>query len=413
MSTNNRSRGRSPELQQLLDEAAVAPMLPVQRMLPEQRGVRPARPRDDAVPAQRPSADAGRAVGQPAGTDSQSAGTDGQSVRTDGEASPADDPEPYRAPRRILRLWSPDLPRRRSSPGRHTPRPLRLRVVTEHVARRPSRAASAPVVSKLAVVRVAGGQTTSVTRSPGASHQRTRRTLNLHTLNVRTIRYQSADPDSSWRPEPHEVPQPVAVVVPAPVAAETSAPPSYPILVARAAILAAADSQAGAAHLPRQRSSRRRAVVLAGGVAAAVIAIMAVVVFAVGQRSGTSPGAEGAGSGANTSTPAVNTPSATAAAAVGTGKTSAKAPAKNRPVAPAAASTPPTAAPQPAGIARTTPATGTLTSSQVEATSAPKETPTAAPTQPAEPAGDGGTATVVTGISKLTGWVVIGTTPNP
>jgi hypothetical protein len=387
-------------------------------MLAEQRVVRPAKRRDDAVPAQRSTTDAIGTNPRPAATDSQPAGTDGRSADSDGqsagavgEASPVDDPDPTRATRRKLSLLSPDLPRRRSSPGLHTPRPLRLRVVTEHVARRPSRAAAAPVVAKLAVVRVAGGQTTSVPKSPGASHPPARRTLNLHTRNVRTIRYQFADPDNYRRPEPPRVLQPLAVVGPAPVAAEASTPPSYPILVARAAILAAADNEAGAAHLPQHRSSRRRAVVLAGGVAAAVIAI-AVVVFAAGQRSGTSPGAEGAGSGANTSTPAVNTPSATAAAAVGTGKTSAKAPAKNRPVAPAAASTPPTA-PQPAGIARTTPATGTLTSSQVEATSAPQETPTAAPTQPAEPAGDGGTATVVTGISKLTGWVVIGTTPNP
>src|ERR1700712_4882560 len=147
MSRNKRARGRSPELQQLLDEATVAPVLPVQRMLPGQRAVREAPLRTGAVPGQRGSTQAGYGSGEPLSLGGRtspgdehppavgdhSPAVDGQTqtpddTTTDTDPSIAEDPEPHhlsplKQGLRKLALRPPDLPRRRTSSGRHTPRP--------------------------------------------------------------------------------------------------------------------------------------------------------------------------------------------------------------------------------------------------------------------------------------------------
>ena len=440
MSTNERARGRSPELQQLLDEAAVAPVLPVQRMLPGRPAARAVESRSRAVPEQRQAThtapmtvSASSSSDQPVAAADRKAGRplarDGQPAVAGGGRAPAADPEPSRVLGRRRSLRSPDLPRRHSS-DQHTIRPLRLRVLTQRMTRRPSRAASPHVIDKPSVVRLAGGRAASLRTKAGKPRPRTRRTLNLHTLNLRTTRHHIADPVSFER---HEVPTTPMdsdfvprTVAPMAVTAPQPPPLSYPIRVARAAILAEADDQSPGRHLAARRAHRRRAVLLAGGVAAAVIAIMAVVVFAANQRSGTSPGAEGAGSGAGTSTSTRTTAESPTVAAADKPpvKVTTSGPVRAvRPAAGAGAAGAPTARTRSAAApdsavtdqarrtAAETPAAPARLSTGTTATASSAAAPQGGDTQPA-PSGDGGTATVVPGTSKLTGWVVISSTPG-
>ena len=157
---------------------------------------------------------------------------------------------------------------------------------------------------------------------------------------------------------------------------------SYPIQVARSAILATPDPAQEPSDLRDRRRSRRRAIVLSGGVAAAVVAIVAVIVLALGQRSGTSPTAT---LPTDTSTSVQITAASAAAVVVTTAE----------PVLPTGTTA------------------GQTNSAQAPATSGVTAVTTPTSTTPAAAAvGVKDTATVVTGTSKLTGWVPL-STPKP
>ena len=167
--------------------------------------------------------------------------------------------------------------------------------------------------------------------------------------------------------------------------------------VSRAANLVAPGRSHEVSDLPKHRQLRRRAIVLSGGVAAAVIAIVAVVVLALGQRSTTSPAANrGTDASTSTATPVEGTDASDAAVVETTAETS----------SPTAASVEQTATTQ-ATAAAPRPTAPAPATNGVRAVTTPTSTTTPVPV-----AGVHDTATVVTGISKLTGWVPL-STPHP
>ena len=449
MTRNSRARGRSPELQELLDEAVGTPVLPVQRMIPGQRGARDHH--FAALPEQRGSTDPGR---QRPGFGRLSSGPALGDV-----ASVAS-----RTSRRRIAVRSGDRPALRTPPRskrRRTARPLHLRVVTTRLARRPTRAASGPATRRKARRHQQRGPLALTVRTLAAARPRSRRavpaeepqnrlTLNVRALNIRTLGTAHVDlRELDTRAavlrtavirdlEVHPLPPPVVPTEAAtagtdarsgPTLATKASPTVLPMLPPAAPIrpaeVAVDDHEPGGQNLPPRHSHRPRAVLLAGGVAAAVIAIVAVVVFAVGQRSGTAPGAERSGSGAAGSSPTVARSTAAAAPpAAANAAASAKAATRTtggdtttaaRATQAATPLVAPTTTPRPEAAAG---APGNNTGSVTAATAEPSatgQTPTEAPStadNPA-PAGNGNTATVVTGISKLTGWVVLSPPSSP